>query len=109
MKRLSILFMAGGIFTQPSYAYNNNWVPYALGGLIAGAVIERAYNPPARTYFVQPQPLYIAAPVYEQTYAPPPTQNPYQPQSSVLYYCGSSGLYYPQTITCASNWQVLPN
>jgi hypothetical protein len=109
------------LFAAPSsYAYNNNWVPYALGGLIAGAVIERAYNPPAPRYVVQPQPVYMAAPVYAppmyapppayvQTYAPPPAQRPYQPQASVLYFCGSNGLYYPQTPTCASNWQVLPN
>jgi hypothetical protein len=109
------------LFTAPSsYAYNNNWVPYAIGGLIAGAVIERAYNPPAPKYAVQPQPVYMAAPVYAppmytppptyvQTYAQPPAQRPIQPQSSVLYFCGSNGLYYPQTPTCASNWQVLPN
>ena len=119
MKKLLILFAACGISIQPSYAYNNNWVPYALGGLIAGAVIERAYYPPAPRYAVQPQPVYMAAPVYAPpmypppiytpTYSPPPAQRPYQPQASVLYFCGANGLYYPQTPSCASSWQVLPN
>ena len=120
MKKLLILSSLGLISIQPSYAYNNNWVPYALGGLIAGAVIQRAYNPPPPRYVVQPQPVYLAPPAYAppmfapppayaQAYAPPPAQRPYQPQASVLYFCGSNGLYYPQTPTCASNWQVLPN
>jgi hypothetical protein len=127
MKKLLLLLAFCGVSTQPSYAYNNNWVPYALGGLIAGAVIERAYNPPAPRYYVQPQPVYMPAPVvyappiytppvayapptYVQTYAPSaPAQRPYQPQASVLYFCGANGLYYPQTPSCPTNWQVLPN
>lgn len=108
------------LVSLPTYAYNNYWIPYALGGLITGVVIERAYNPPAPRYVVQPQPVYIAAPVYAtpmyapppvyvQIYAASPSQRPYQPQASVLYFCGSNGLYYPQTPTCQSSWHVLPN
>lgn len=116
MKKLLFLLVACASLSQPSYAYNNNWVPYALGGLIAGAVIERAYNAPAPRYVVQPQPIYMVAPVYAPPiyapppmYVPPPAQRPYQPQASVLYFCSANGLYYPQTPNCASNWQVLPN
>lgn len=120
MKKLPLFLSLCCLSIQPSYAYNNNWVPYALGGLIVGAAIERAYNPPATRYIAQPQPIYMPAPVYAppaytappvyvQTYAPPPVQRPYQPQASVLYFCGANGLYYPQAPTCASNWQVLPN
>lgn len=120
MKKLLLISAICGVSIQPSYAYNNNWVPYALGGLIAGAVIERAYNPPAPRYYAPPQPIYsapqvvyappvYAPPVYVQAYAPPPAPRPYHPQASVLYFCGANGLYYPQTPSCASNWQVLPN
>jgi hypothetical protein len=119
MKKI-LLVLISSLVSLPSYAYNNNWVPIALGGLIAGAVIERAYNPPPPRYVIQPQPVYMAAPVYAPpmyapppvyapTYAPPPAQRPYQPQASVLYFCSSNGLYYPQTPTCPMNWQVLPN
>jgi hypothetical protein len=120
MRKFLFCLFLGCISIQPSHAYNNNWVPYALGGLIAGAVIERVYNTPATRYVVQPQPVYIPTPIYvPPTYAPPPTyvptyapplmQRPYQPQASVLYFCGANGLYYPQTPICSSSWQVLPN
>jgi len=118
MKKLLLLLALLGISIQPSYAYNNNWVPYALGGLIAGAVIERAYNPHAPRYYAQPQLYYTPAPVVyaPPVYAPPvsyvpppPAQRPFQPQVSVLYFCGANGLYYPQTPICPTNWQVLPN
>jgi hypothetical protein len=120
MKKLLILLTTYGLTIQSSYAYNNNWVPYALGGLIVGAAIERAYYPPAPRYVVQPQPIFVAAPTYAApVYAPPPTyappayvppaQPPYLPQASVLYFCGANGLYYPQTPVCPTSWQVLPN
>ena len=115
MKKLLLpLLVICGLTIQPSYAYHNNWVPYALGGLIVGAAIERAYYPPAPRYVVQPQPIYVAAPTYAPpVYAAPtyvqPAQPPYQPQASVLYFCGANGLYYPQTPVCATSWQVLPN
>ena len=100
------------------YYSNTNWVPYAAAGLVAGALIANAYQPryiaPPAPVYVSPPPIYSAQ-VYQQAYvttsyiAPPPVQAPHQPQASVLYFCPASGLYYPQTPGCASNWQVLPN
>ena len=104
--------------TQIYYNNNTNWVPYAAAGLVAGALIANAYQP---RYIAPPAPVYVtsppiyAPPVYQQAYvttsyvAPPPAQAPYQPQASVLYFCAASGLYYPQTLNCATNWQVFPN
>lgn len=104
--------------TQIYYNRGNNWVPYAAAGLITGAIIANAYQP--RYVVAPPAPVYVTPPtyapqVYQQAYAPqaytapPPSQPPYMPGASVLYFCGANGLYYPQTPSCPSGWQAIPN
>lgn len=111
-------------YTPVYYNNGGNYWGAAAAGLVVGAALATAVNQPR--YVAPPAPVYVAPPVYSAapvyappsypqgyvtatTYVPAPAPRPYQPQATVLYFCGANGLYYPQTPSCPTSWQVLPN
>jgi hypothetical protein len=78
------------------YSHHNgaNVALLTIAGVAIGATTYRYYNPPA-VYAPPPQVVYMPP------YAPPAP-------ASTLYFCRSSGQYYPYVGVCPEGWQILP-
>ncbi|MFN4340772.1 MAG: hypothetical protein ACK4FE_01905 [Azonexus sp.] len=90
-----------GDFRPPMHHHHHRgpgWVGpaavLAIAGLAIGAAAyNNAYAAPAPApVYVQPAPVYVAPPA----------------SSSLWFYCGSSGQYYPYTHACPEGWQAVP-
>lgn len=84
---------------------NSAWLGLAVVGAIAGLAIMADQNRPHYTTPAYVEPAYPPPPVYQ----PPPAYAAPAPDApGTAYYCGSSGMYYPQTRACPEGWQAVP-
>lgn len=76
------------------------WPGVAVVGALTGLAIAIDQSRPryAVTYYEPPQPAYGWTPPAAAPSATPGT----------WYYCQSSALYYPYTMSCPEGWQMVP-
>lgn len=99
-------YRGGGDYHEHHHGGGSPWVGLAVVGALAGLAIMAD----------QSRPRYVAAPAYVEPAYPPQPAYSYPPTYSApapdapgtWYYCGSSGMYYPNTRACPEGWQAVP-
>lgn len=97
----------GRDYREHRHRDDSAWVGLAIVGAIAGLALMADQSRPR--YATAPAYVEPAYPPSQPIYTPPPVYSMPAPDApGTAYYCGSSGMYYPQARACPEGWQAIP-